>query len=282
MCKYLEEDFSSDDDYGIDPEDARISQSQYRLLFRLNLSAAIVQFASSLAIFLLTIGADNGFDFYTNYPKAVGEGGRPGGPDAQVVFNISVGWLSGTFLALSSLDHLLVCTCFKGVYENGISKNYNVFRWIEYAFSASIMRIIVGVLSGVSDLYMQFLQFGLTACTMLFGLIFELENRKKRLVAPSEIRWYLYWLGFIPHTFSWAVNIAFFFHSLSTGDPPGFVYAIIFIIFFLDLTFPIILGLQWKASCCLRPYVNGEIAFIILSFTSKNLLAWINFFGSNR
>ena len=268
--------------YGIDPEDARISQSQYRLLFRLNLSAAIVQFASSLAIFLLTIGADNGFDFYTNYPKAVGEGGRPGGPDAQVVFNISVGWLSGTFLALSSLDHLLVCTCFKGVYEKGISQNYNVFRWIEYAFSASIMRIIVGVLSGVSDLYMQFLQFGLTACTILFGLIFELENRKKRLVAPSEIRWYLYLLGFIPHTFSWAVNIAFFFYSLSTGDPPGFVYAIIFIIFFLDLTFPIILGLQWKASCCLRPYVNGEIAFIILSFTSKNLLAWINFFGSNR
>ena len=232
--KDMEEDFSSDMDED-DPEDARISQSQYRLLFRLNLSAAIVQFASSLAIFFAAFNESFGFDFYTNYPKAVGEGGRPGGPDAQVVFNISVGWLSGTFLALSSLDHLLVCTCFKGVYEKGISQNYNVFRWIEYAFSASIMRIIVGVLSGVSDLYMQFLQFGLTACTMLFGLIFELENRKKRLVAPSEIRWYLYWLGFIPHTFSWAVNIAFFFHSLSTGDPPGFVYAIIFIILSFNL-----------------------------------------------
>lgn len=276
-------EYEVEDNHSLPLDRAGITQSQYRLLFRLNIAAAVVQLASCLAIFFLT-DADNGFNFYTNYPKAVVNGQRPGqvDPDAQVAFNISVGWLSFAFLALSSFDHLLVCTCFKGVYERGLSRNYNVFRWVEYSFSASIMRIIVGILSGVTDLHMQFLQFGLTACTMLFGLIFELENQKKRLVAPREIRWYLYWLGFIPHTFSWVVNIGYFFYSLRNGDPPGFVYAIIFIVFFLDLTFPIILGLQWKATCCLRSYVNGEIAFIILSFTSKNLLAWINFIGGNR
>lgn len=141
---------------------------------------------------------------------------------------------------------------------------------------------MVGVLSGITDLHMQFLIFGLSFVTMLFGMIFELENRKKRLVAQKEIRWYLFWLGFIPHIFSWTVVVAFFFYALSNGDPPAFVYAIIFIIFALDLTFAIVLGLQWSAKRCFRPYINGEIAFIVLSFTSKNLLAWINFFGGNR
>lgn len=278
-------EYEVEDSHSLPLDRAGITQSQYRRLFRLNIAAAIVQTISAVTIFLLTIGSEAGFTFYTNYPKPVDENveGRPDvGPDAQPQFTISIGWLTGSFLALSALDHLLVCTCFKRIYERGLSQNYNVFRWIEYAFSASIMRVIVGVLSGVTDLHMQFLNFGLTACTMLFGLIFELENKKMRLSAPREVRWYLYWLGFIPHIFSWGVVTGFFFYSLSTGDPPAFVYAIIIIIFTLDLTFPIILGLQWRAKGCFRSYVNGEIGFIILSFTSKNLLAWINFFGGNR
>lgn len=274
------------DDVGhsLPTDTAGITGSELRLLFRLNLAAAVVQAISAAATFVL-IDDEITYPFYTNYPLAAEEEsqGRPDlGPDSKVAFDLNIGYLTGVFLALSSLDHLLVCTIFKGTYERGLSKNYNVFRWIEYAFSASIMRVLVGVLSGVQDLHMQFLQFGLTACTMLFGLAFELENQKNRLTEHNPIRWYLYWLGFIPHIFSWTVIIGYFFYALSTGDPPGFVYAIIFIIFFLDLTFAIVLGLQWRATCCFRKYINGEIAFIILSFTSKNLLAWINFIGGQR
>jgi len=272
--------------HSLDTDRAGITTRQYKTLFRLNLAAFLFQLASAAGIVALTLtGAESvEFSFYTNYPLADASGeGRPVfGPDAKVAFNLNVGWLSAAFLALSAFDHLLVCTCFKGVYERGLSQNYNAFRWIEYAFSASIMRILVGVLSGITDLHMQFLQFGLTATTMLFGLVFELENKKRRLNEHSPIRWYLYWLGFVPHLFSWTIVMGYFFYALSTGDPPGFVYAIIFIIFFLDLSFAVVLGLQWQAKGCFRRYVSGEIAFIVLSFTSKNLLAWINFIGGNR
>ena len=108
----------------------------------------------------------------------------------------------------------------------------------------------------------------------------ELENSDLRL--SGRVKWYLYWLGFIPHFFSWIVILGYFFYSLTKGYPPAFVYSIIFIIFLLDLSFAIILALQWMGKKYFRPYVKGEIAFIILSFTSKNLLAWINFFGGNR
>jgi len=143
------------------------------------------------------------------------------------------------------------------------------------------MRVIVGLLSGIVDLNTLILIFGHTAVTMIFGLIFELENSGKRF-RTGEVRWYLYWLGFISHVFGWGIVITYFITTAIRGDAPGFVYAIVVIIFLLDLTFPIILGLQWRAKRLFESYVNGEIAFIILSFTSKNALAWINFIGGNR
>jgi len=272
-----------EENHSLDTDRAGATSTQFRTIFRLNIAAAIFQAASAGAIFGM-IDNDVTYPFYTNYPLIVdGTDGKPAfGPDSKVAFELNIGWLTGVFLGLSALDHLLVCTCFKGVYERGLSKNFNIFRWVEYALSASLMRVLVGILSGVTDLHMQFLQFGLTAVTMLFGLAFELENKKNRLTEHNKVKWYLYWFGFIPHFFSWAVVIGYFFYALSKSDPPGFVYAIIFIIFTLDLMFAVILGLQWLGKGCFRPYVNGEIAFIILSFTSKNLLAWINFFGAQR
>merc|ERR1712038_1056078 len=114
---------------------------------------------------------------------------------------------------------------------------------------------------------------------MIFGLNFELENKGNRL---SNVRWMSYWFGFISHAFGWAIVLAYFIVNAINGDAPGFVYAIVIIVFLLDLSFPIILGVQWEGKGAFRPYAVGEIAFIILSFTSKNALAWINFIGGNR
>lgn len=277
-----EEDVVYGSAHSLPTDTADITEKQLRTVFWLNLTAFLFQTGSALAVFFLIDNSDETkkFPFYTNYPL-VGEGGMPQGSNSKVIFSLNPGWLSGVFLSLSALDHLLVCTVFRGIYEKGLSKHINIFRWVEYIFSASLMRILVGVLCGVNDLHTIFLQFGLTACTMIFGLVFELENRDMRLV---NIKWYLYWIGFIPHFFSWLIILGYFYYSLSVSStpPPDFVYAIIVVIFVLDLTFAVILGFQWLGKCCFRPYVNGEIAFIILSFTSKNALAWINFFGGNR
>jgi hypothetical protein len=45
--------------------------------------------------------------------------------------------------------------------------------------------------------------------------------------------------GFIPHAFNWLVIICYFFVGVSRGSPPGFVWAIIFILFILDITFAV-------------------------------------------
>lgn len=255
-------------------------------LFYLNIAAAIVQAGSGLLILFLT-DSNKKYTIYTTFPESVADdeaesGGPPFlSPVPKVFFSVGVGYLSAVFLFLSALDHLIVSTCGKKAYESGLDRNYNIFRWVEYALSASVMRVIVGILSGVVDFNQLLLIFGHTAVTMIFGLVFELENQGKRL-QPDDVRWYTYWLGFISHTFAWATIIWYFIQVASAGDAPGFVYAIVIVVFLLDLTFPIALGLQWRAKGIFRSYANGEIAFIILSFTSKNLLAWINFIGGNR
>lgn len=257
---------------------------QSKKLFRLNIAAAIAQTGSGLLILFLT-NPDKKYNIFTTYPATSPTDAADGPPfllpEPELLFSVGVGYLSCSFLFLSALDHLLVCTVGKKAYERGLDRNFNVFRWIEYALSASIMRVIVGLLSGVVDLNLLVSIFGHTAVTMLFGLVFELENSQKRL-HRDEVRWYMYWLGFVPQAFGWGTVIAYFVTTAMGGGAPGFVYGIVFTVFLLDLTFPIVLGLQWRGKGVFRAYSNGEIAFIILSFTSKNALAWINFIGGNR
>lgn len=263
------------------PEES-ITDAEYKRLFYANIAAAAFQALTGGAILGLT-KADKKYSVYTTFPNVQPPdmGGVPFmGINDEFLFSFPIGYLSGAFLLLSCLDHLIVCTIGKKAYEKGLSKNYNIFRWVEYSISASLMRVLIGLLSGVMDIQLILQIFGQTLLTMVFGLIFELENSERRL--GPNVKWYLFWIGFIPHCFGWATVISYFIYNVANGDPPGFVYSIIFIIFFLDLTFPVFLGLQWRGKGKFRSYANGELAFIILSFTSKNLLAYINFFGGNR
>lgn len=97
--------------------------------------------------------------------------------------------------------------------------------------------------------------------------------------------------------------MSYFFDGVSNGDPPSFVWAIIFILFTLDSTFAINMYLQQKEVRKLRAgnrqqlkilassylitiisaqigkwqdYIYGEYAYIVLSLSAKFLLAWIN------
>ena len=259
----------------------QVTDNQLSRLFYLNIAATIFQAVTGVAILIL-LDQDKTYSWFSNFPAVDedAEGNPYGlGPEPKELFDFSTGYLAGVFLLLSALDHLAVCSFFKGSYEQGIRSNYNVFRWLEYSVSASVMRVLVAILSGVSDIHMLFLIVGLTACTMLFGLVFELDNAGRPI---NQVKWYSFWIGFVPHLFCWAVVICYFFRNVSKGDPPGFVWAIIVIIFFLDLTFAVTLFLQWRGKGRWKDYVFGEIAFIVLSFTSKQLLAWINFQGGNR
>ena len=64
--------------------------------------------------------------------------------------------------------------------------------------------------------------------------------------------------------------------------PPRRVYAIIVIVFLIDLTFAINQWLQFKQVRAWKGFAKAEFFYIILSLSSKQLLAWINYGGTAR
>jgi hypothetical protein len=115
---------------------------------------------------------------------------------------------------------------------------------------------------------------------MLYGYEQEVLNMNRKRDSDEPVTWRPIFVGFFPHMFGWTIIISFFFQGVSTGNAPGFVWAIIFILFFLDSTFPLVMLLQQRGKGRWENYIRGEIAFCILSLTSKQLLAWVNFGGT--
>lgn len=260
-----------------------ISEEDSKKLFKWNLSLGVLHLLTGIVICIIT-DTDATAPVYTFFPDPDTRGiSDTWAPIAKLQYNSVVGYLSAVSILIAAIDHLLVSTLLRKPYEYYLARNRNPFRWLEYAFSASFMHVMIAQLSGVFSIHLLFAIFGLTLITMSFG------NDQEELNAsiprdgdgpqkPVNYRPFL--VGWIPHMFGWSIILCFFFVGVSQGDPPGFVWAIIFILFILDLSFPINQYLQQAGIGPWGKYVYGEVAFCVLSLVSKQLLAWLNFGGT--
>ena len=280
-----EEPFSFNPFYNNYSSHSEITDAELKKIFCVNAAAASVHAASCIAIILLNslLLNDKTFTMHTNYPPRSNSENEDGwldvAPDSQIAFNINIGWLVGGFLGASAITYGAVCTCLKTLYEDGLEENLNIFRWTEYAASASLVRVVVSILAGINDVHMIFLQFGLTATSAFMGLSFEIENKKRRLrESKAEVNWFTYWLRCIPNVCSWFVIISYVLFP--TGKSPPLLYAMVFSIFILDTLLFVVSGLQWGAKGIFHSYINSEMMSTALSVVNMNFLAWAYFFGS--
>eukprot|EP00741_Cyanophora_paradoxa_P018658 tig00021073_g18008.t1 len=255
-----------------------------------NIVLAVLHLATSLALYGATHQNKDRtaypiFSTFTADPKLTKIWPSFFVPGVKKVATAHLGFFSATFLLLAAVDHAAVALPgLNAVYNRMLSRNTNFFRWIEYTFSASIMRVEIAILSGVADIHTLWCIFGLTAVTMLIGAIFEGENRAYfgSILESERIRWTTYWIGFVPHCFAWAVILCHFFRNVNVAGAPGFVWAIIALEIVLDAAFAMNLGFQWLNLGPWRDYVFGEWMFLLLSLTAKQLLAWIAYGGASR
>jgi uncharacterized membrane protein YecN with MAPEG domain len=263
-------------------------------LVRWNRIAAVFQFIQCGVLFYLSYDANTKWFLYTNYPITLDERQEEGEnnvegaadgfgvPGPEEIAAYSVTWYSAVFIAMSGLDHLIVTLpCFKSKYEYYLARNQNPFRWTEYTFSASLMRMMIAQLSGVTDIHLLGMIYVLAGMTMILGACHESVNAKARADGYKQ-NWFPFLAAWLPHLASWAVIFCYFFTAVSEGDPPGFVWSIVFILFILDGSFAALFYFQWAQICGFSSYIRGEKGFIVLSFTAKALLAWINYGGGSR
>ena len=102
-------------------------------------------------------------------------------PVNKELFQLKIGPLVAGFLFISAIAHfLLTLPVIYKWYIKNLKKKINFARWYEYAFSSSLMIIVIGMLSGIYDVGALILLFALNATMILFGLMMELHNQSTK------------------------------------------------------------------------------------------------------
>jgi hypothetical protein len=182
-------------------------------------------------------------------------------------FTIRLGPAVAAFLAISAIFHLLVASPLGyGAYRREIRAERNRFRWVEYSMSASLMIVLIAMLTGISDVAALIALFGVNAAMILFGWLMEVANPPRR-----PVWWTPFWFGCIAGAVPW---IAISIYLLGPSEVPGFVYGIFVSLFVLFNCFAVNQVLQYRKVGPWRRYEFGERIYLWLSLVAKSALAW--------
>jgi hypothetical protein len=157
-------------------------------------------------------------------------------------------------------------------YVRNLQRRRNDDRWIEYSVSASIMIVLIAMLTGIGDVAALVALFGVNAGMIFLGLVQEHVER------PGEGRLLAFWLGCIVGVVPWAAIGIYLLSPGVSGTAPGFVYGIYVSLFAFFNVFALNMWLQYRRIGPWRNYVFGESIYILLSLTAKSALAWQVFF----
>ncbi len=229
-----------------------------------------------LMIFLGTI-LDFRLDIYTFYYNYDGFPLRPPYVDPQVFYTFTaLGAAVGTFLLMSAFAHFLLAWPLNKRYIANMKKNRNPLRFLEYAFSSSVMILLIAMFFTVVDVWTLFAIFWLNFMMNIWGLVMERSNPDGNS-DPKKIEWWLYVFGAVSGIIPWIIITGYFVGT--NGTPPDFVYAIYIIEFILFNCFALVMVAYYKRWGKFADYVYGERVYQILSLVAKTLLAWLVFGG---
>jgi hypothetical protein len=258
-------------------EGAPFAQKMVKLR-RFNVIMGFLHFLQAIAIMALSNGYT--LPIFSNFLNFANNNGTLEiTPDPQVLWNVPFGIGVGIFLLISALTHFYLATLGYKRYVENMRKNINPVRFYEYALSSSLMIVLIGMLNGIYDVAAIILLFTVNAAMNLFGIVMELHNQHTK-----KTDWTAFTYGSIAGIVPWIVIMVYFIGTINTGEakPPGFVYAIIPILFVFFNMFAINMILQYKKIGKWRDYLYGERAYIILSLGAKTVLAWLVFSGTLR
>ena len=246
---------------------------QFKSLRKLNLIAGCLHLVSLLAILFLS--TDVSLPVVATYMSDDPGTGNFAAPIE--LFSLNISYTVAAFMALSAFFHFFVSSGpIFPKYVDGLKRHINIYRWVEYSLSSSIMIVIILQLNGVTDYIALIAIFGVNVSMILFGWLQE------RYSQPGSGDMLPFWFGCIAGAVPW---IAIFINMLSPSGPPettvpGFVIGIVISLFIFFNCFALVQWKQYKAEGKWADYLHGERWYIILSLVAKSLLAWQVFVGA--
>ena len=215
------------------------------------------------------------FPVTIDYPT--GPPGVPLPPERVELFDINIGAGVVAFLLLSALFHFLISSpMFFSRYREGLKKNHNYFRWVEYSLSSSIMIWLIAQLTGVSDFAALVGIFAVNASMIFFGALQE------KYETPGNGKGLPFIFGSMTGIVPWLIIIVYTIQpgGENAAEIPGFVYGIIVALFLFFNTFAFNQAFQYRKVGAWKNYLFGEATYITLSLVAKSVLAWQVFSGA--
>ncbi len=244
-----------------------IDESRARRLRAGNAALALLHAAQAALILALS----NDFSLPVTGTFLDGPPGISELPAAETVFDLPLGPAVAAFLLLAALDHALVAA--PGVhrwYERQLARGVNPARWLEYSLSASLMVVLIAMLTGISDARGLVAIAGVNVAMILFGWLMERANDRR-----GPVDWLPFTSGSVAGTVPWiAITISLVGSEVESGGPPTFVYGIFVSLLVLFFSFAVNQWLQYRGIGPWRDYLVGEWGYLVLSLTAKSLLAW--------
>src|SRR6476661_9795843 len=193
-----------------------VTGGEFNRLRRYNIIVGLIHLAQAIAMLALS----NVFALPVTRSFLTGPPGTA--PSQDTWFHLRLGPAVAAFLALAALDHLLVAAPgVIGWYERMLGEERNDARWIEYSLSASLMIVLIAMITGVSDAGALLAIAGVNASMIFFGLLQE------RFTTPGRARvdWLPFVYGCIAGAIPWLIIAGQIVTSVAKGfGPPAFVY----------------------------------------------------------
>ncbi len=240
-------------------------------LRRWNAVLAFAHAAQGIAILLLANGASIPITWsFIDGPPA------SGAQTTTALVELPFGPAVAAFLFLAAIDHgLMAAPRIVDWYDRNLAQEMNPARWWEYSMSASLMVVLIAMLTGLRDVGALIALFGVNAAMILFGLVMERVNRPGRAVD-----WRPFVYGSIVGALPWIAIAIQLGHAEAEADVPGFVIAIFVSLFVLFFSFAVNMALQYLRVGPWRDYGFGERVYLVLSLLAKSVLAWQVFAGA--
>lgn len=233
-----------------------------------NLGLAVLHAAQAVVVILLA--SDFAITVTSTYPQ-----GPPGTrlTTPEGLFDVAIGPAIAVFLALAAFDHFATATFARRTYERDLGRGINRFRWVEYSFSATVMVILIGFYSGITDITAVLAVAGANVAMILFGWLQERMNPPGRTTTTMMPFWFGTLAGIAPWVAIW-INV------IGADTVPGFVYGIVVAELVFFFSFGLNQWLQYKGVGRWRSYAYGEKTYLVLSLAAKSILAWQIYGGS--
>jgi hypothetical protein len=200
------------------------------------------------------------------------------------LFSIPLAWFIASFLAMSAIAHAVAGWPLRTRYEGWLARGVNPLRWVEYAFSSTVMIVAIAYISFIRDVPALVAIAACNVAMILFGWSMEAANEGRR----DNPDWKHFIFGCIAGIAPWIGIVSILLAYGAQPDLPegagipAFVYVIVATLFVSFNVFAITMVLQYRRIGRWRDYLVGEKTYMVMSLVAKSALAWQVFSGTLR